>query len=81
MATNPENQAVPAPQEMQTSQPVDGNEDVDGQTAAPATLDFPVVGIGASAGGLAAFEAFLSGIPTENLPGMAYVLVQRPAAG
>ena len=79
MATNPENQSVPAPQEMQTSQAVDGSADVDGQASATATLDFPVVGIGASAGGLAAFEAFLSGIPAENLPGMAYVLVQHLA--
>ncbi len=36
---------------------------------------FPVVGIGASAGGLEAFEKILKAIP-EN-PGMAYVLVQH----
>src|SRR5690606_4594228 len=29
-------------------------------------VDFPIVGIGASAGGLAAFESFLSGIPTDT---------------
>lgn len=40
---------------------------------------FPVVGIGASAGGLAAFEAFFSGMPTDKLPGMAFVLVQHLA--
>jgi two-component system CheB/CheR fusion protein len=48
---------------------------------------FPIVGIGASAGGLAAFEAFFSGMPadTEGLgkftagPGMAFVLVQHLA--
>ncbi|MDD5716844.1 MAG: chemotaxis protein CheB [Sulfuricurvum sp.] len=39
--------------------------------------DFPIVGIGASAGGLAAFEAFFSGIPSESEPGMAFVLVQH----
>jgi len=38
---------------------------------------FPVVGIGASAGGLAAFEAFFSGLPAETDPGMAFVLVQH----
>ncbi|MCA1790811.1 MAG: PAS domain-containing protein [Thioalkalivibrio sp.] len=38
---------------------------------------FPVVGIGASAGGLAAFEAFLSGMPAGTDPGMAFVLVQH----
>ncbi|MEI7847489.1 MAG: hypothetical protein WCK35_16935, partial [Chloroflexota bacterium] len=32
---------------------------------------FPIVGIGASAGGLAAFEAFFSGMPTDVEPGMA----------
>lgn len=40
---------------------------------------FPVVGIGASAGGLAAFEAFFSGMPAEFDPGMAFVLVQHLA--
>ena len=37
---------------------------------------FAVVGIGASAGGLAAFEAFFAGVPTAH-PGMAFVLVQH----
>ncbi len=41
--------------------------------------DFPIVGIGASAGGLAAFEAFFSGMPTLTDPGMAFVLVQHLA--
>ena len=40
---------------------------------------FPVVGIGASAGGLAAFEAFFSGMPVDTDPGMAFVLVQHLA--
>jgi two-component system, chemotaxis family, CheB/CheR fusion protein len=40
---------------------------------------FPIVGIGASAGGLAAFEAFFSGMPGESDPGMAFVLVQHLA--
>jgi two-component system CheB/CheR fusion protein len=40
---------------------------------------FPVVGIGASAGGLAAFEAFFAGMPAETDPGMAFVLVQHLA--
>jgi two-component system CheB/CheR fusion protein len=39
--------------------------------------DFLVVGIGASAGGLAAFEAFFSAIPKDIEPGMAFVLVQH----
>lgn len=40
---------------------------------------FPIVGIGASAGGLAAFEAFFSALPTDTDPGMAFVLVQHLA--
>jgi len=38
-----------------------------------------IVGIGASAGGLAAFEAFFSAIPTDTTTGMAFVLVQHLA--
>src|ERR1035437_2135352 len=40
---------------------------------------FPIVGVGASAGGLAAFEAFFSGMPVGTDPGMAFVLVQHLA--
>jgi two-component system CheB/CheR fusion protein len=43
------------------------------------TPSFPIVGIGASAGGLAAFEAFFSGMPADIEPGMAFVLVQHLA--
>ena len=38
---------------------------------------FPIVGIGASAGGLGAFEAFLSAMPAETESGMAFVFVQH----
>ncbi|MCU0723535.1 MAG: chemotaxis protein CheR, partial [Planctomycetes bacterium] len=47
--------------------------------AEEASPGFPVVGIGASAGGLAAFEAFFSGMPAGADPGMAFVLVQHLA--
>ncbi|MEO8451335.1 MAG: chemotaxis protein CheB [Gemmatimonadota bacterium] len=40
---------------------------------------FPVVGIGASAGGLAAFEAFFCALPADTDTGMAFVLVQHLA--
>jgi two-component system CheB/CheR fusion protein len=43
------------------------------------TAGFPIVGIGASAGGLAAFEAFFSTMPTDREPGMAFVFVQHLA--
>ena len=46
---------------------------------APAETPFPIVGIGASAGGLGAFEAFFSGMPADTDPGMAFVLVQHLA--
>jgi len=46
--------------------------------AAPATqktheVNFPIIGIGASAGGLEAFELFFKTMPVES--GMAFVLV------
>jgi two-component system, chemotaxis family, CheB/CheR fusion protein len=40
---------------------------------------FPIVGIGASAGGLAAFEAFFGGVSKDVLPEMAFVVVQHLA--
>ena len=49
------------------------------KTDEPLGQDFPIIGIGASAGGLAAFEAFFSGLPADNAPGMAFVLVQHLA--
>ncbi|HIJ81565.1 MAG TPA: PAS domain S-box protein [Desulfuromonadales bacterium] len=45
----------------------------------PQREHFPIVGIGASAGGLAAFEAFFSGMPADKEPDMAFVLVQHLA--
>ncbi|MEW6533729.1 MAG: chemotaxis protein CheB [Thermodesulfobacteriota bacterium] len=38
-------------------------------------IDFPIVGIGASAGGLEAFEQFFNNMPPDS--GMAFVLVQH----
>ena len=39
--------------------------------------NFPVVGIGASAGGLAAIEAFFASMPRDKAIGVAFVLVQH----
>ena len=39
------------------------------------SVKFPIVGIGASAGGLEAFEQFLSNVPENS--GMAYVVIQH----
>src|SRR5512140_1273218 len=41
-----------------------------------ASVSFPIVGIGASAGGLEALEEFLRHVPTDS--GMAFVIVQHP---
>jgi two-component system, chemotaxis family, CheB/CheR fusion protein len=41
--------------------------------------DFPVVGIGASAGGLEAFTALLENVPAET--GMAFIFIQHLASG
>ncbi len=41
--------------------------------------DFPVVGVGASAGGLTAFEAFFSSLSASQDSGMAFILVQHLA--
>jgi two-component system CheB/CheR fusion protein len=45
----------------------------------PYSGKFPIIGIGASAGGLAAFESFFSTMPPDSQPGMAFVLVQHLA--
>ena len=45
----------------------------------PLVAGFPIIGVGASAGGLAAFEAFFSGMPKDTELGMAVVLVQHLA--
>ena len=47
------------------------------EPVAPANATFPIVGIGASAGGLGAFEAFFSAMPSNS--GMAFVIVQHLA--
>jgi two-component system CheB/CheR fusion protein len=56
-----------------------GKEDGEQETAESAYAGFPIVGIGASAGGLAAFEALFSGMPANIDPGMAFILVQHLA--
>ncbi len=62
------------PEETPTADPNEALESVEKSPAG-----FPIVGIGASAGGLAAFEAFFSAIPEDVDPGMAFVLVQHLA--
>jgi two-component system CheB/CheR fusion protein len=61
------------------SQDFDGKDVESQETVENTPGSFPIVGIGASAGGLAAFEAFFSGMPADTNPGMAFVLVQHLA--
>jgi two-component system CheB/CheR fusion protein len=57
----------------------EANQSVTEVDSQPLKTHFPIVGIGASAGGLAAFEAFFSGMPADKNPDMAFVLVQHLA--
>lgn len=41
--------------------------------------NFPIVGIGASAGGLTALEVFFKGLPSDGIMGIAFVVVQHLA--
>ena len=61
-----------------SKKPTDKRTDTaDALARARSVHEFPVVGIGASAGGLAAFEEFLGALPTNGPIGMAFVLVQH----
>lgn len=64
------------PQELTSNTPENVAE-VESQPTDQPTAYFPVVGIGASAGGLAAFEAFFAAMPADVDPGMAFILVQH----
>ncbi|WP_163339793.1 chemotaxis protein CheB [Desulfopila sp. IMCC35008] len=73
---------TPKPQNKRPNhRQVDNNKSPEEKVEKPgkSPVNFPIVGIGASAGGLAAFEAFFSGMPADRDPGMAFVLVQHLA--
>ena len=65
--------------DLQSNPPVGAEPAIEEDLGIRPNADFPIVGIGASAGGLAAFEAFFSGMPKDVEPGMAFVLVQHLA--
>ncbi|HBA54936.1 MAG TPA: chemotaxis protein CheR, partial [Syntrophorhabdus aromaticivorans] len=73
---NAEPESAPPKKDEVSSNPEPG---LVGDTNIPPEKAFPIVGIGASAGGLAAFEAFFSAMPADTDPGMAFVLVQHLA--
>jgi two-component system, chemotaxis family, CheB/CheR fusion protein len=62
-----------------THKPPKKIQDNNKNTVVKKIATYPIVGVGASAGGLAAFEAFFSGMPADGKPGMAFVLVQHLA--
>jgi len=62
---------VPAKQSKETGKSQEASQ----QPAHQAEHDFPIVGIGASAGGLEALELFLKNVPVNS--GVAYVIVQH----
>jgi two-component system CheB/CheR fusion protein len=78
MATNKKS----TPKKTSKKLPLKQIEDTTSDRPEPAeksTPTFPIVGIGASAGGLAAFEDFFSGMPADRDPNMAFILVQHLA--
>jgi two-component system CheB/CheR fusion protein len=80
---SPSNDTPTAPVEAPDLADNDGHATALGAAENPASVGstsargFPIVGIGASAGGLAAYEAFFSGLPTDHETGMAFVIVQH----
>ncbi|EGV17195.1 chemotaxis protein CheB [Thiocapsa marina] len=73
---------LPAPATPMPADTADATEEMSTGGPRPdgaAPPAFPIVGIGASAGGLAAFETFFSAIPRDVETGMAFVLVQHLA--
>jgi two-component system, chemotaxis family, CheB/CheR fusion protein len=72
--------AIMATTKRKPKEPERDQDPIEAETpSGPDPQGFPIVGIGASAGGLAAFEAFFSGMPADTDPGMAFVLVQHLA--
>jgi two-component system CheB/CheR fusion protein len=57
--------------------PVIKHPATDADSNKSSTTDFPIVGIGASAGGLAAFDNFFSAISDDTNPGVAFVVLQH----
>ncbi|PKN40853.1 MAG: chemotaxis protein CheR [Deltaproteobacteria bacterium HGW-Deltaproteobacteria-18] len=77
MNTSKKKSTSKATKKNATDQGTVTSPDVAGDFPESSPKSFPVVGIGASAGGLAAFEAFFSGMPPGANPDMAFVLVQH----
>ena len=74
-------QEIPSPEMERPITPIEApveTEPAEGaDSSARPEAGFPVVGLGASAGGLAAIEAFFAAMPTDKESGMAFVVVQH----
>jgi two-component system CheB/CheR fusion protein len=70
--------ALPAPQADREAHPTapSGAPEVTAEESGK-TAAFPIVGIGASAGGLGAFETFFAHMPADSETGIAFVIVQH----
>ncbi len=79
MIQAPPSEPVESPPLLEEADPVESGALPAADTFSHSDEGFPIVGIGASAGGLAAFEAFFSAMPADTDPGMAFVLVQHLA--
>ncbi len=66
---------MPSPDERRDSETVHADSGNEADISLPLGLAFPIVGIGASAGGLDAFTQLLRALPNDT--GMAFVLVQH----
>ncbi len=64
------------PTQKQPSAPIE-NAETESHPGSQVAASFPIVGIGASAGGLAVFEQFFAAMPADVDPGMAFILVQH----
>jgi len=71
--------AIPSPEEGQPVTAIETPLEAGADSSVRAEASFPIVGIGASAGELAAFEAFFGTMPADTKSGTAFVLVQHLA--
>jgi two-component system CheB/CheR fusion protein len=69
-------QEIPSPGMERPITPI-AVPDEEADSSARPEAGFPIVGLGASAGGLAAIEAFFAAMPTDKEIGMAFVVVQH----
>ncbi len=73
-----QNKADPMPNEIEATGVIKGTETAVSLSGSEPEARFPIVGIGASAGGLEAFSQFFSNMPADS--GIAFVLVQHLSA-